>query len=193
MSLESVLGQRIETLSKGFRRRLGLAQAIIHDPRVLVLDEPTDGLDPNQKHQVREMIRGLSKDKIVIISTHILEEVTAVCTRAMIISHGKVVVDCPPPELEARSKYHRAVTLQLEDAGSAQEVAERLKSLDQIQEVDVSPDGLEVTAFPENPESPVLMEISELVRDENWAISAVYQEKGRLDEVFRDVTKGEAA
>lgn len=193
MSLHSVLGQRIETLSKGFRRRLGLAQAIIHDPRVLILDEPTDGLDPNQKHQVREMIRGLSRDKIVIISTHILEEVTAVCTRAMIIASGKIVVDCHPSELEARSKYHRAVTLQLKAADSADTIADRLRSLDRVQEVNVSADGMEVTVFPKDPESPVLMKISELVRDENWEVNAVYQEKGRLDEVFRKVTEGEAA
>ena len=99
MSLNSVLHQKIETLSKGFKRRVGLAQAILHDPDVLILDEPTDGLDPNQKHHVREMIKGLSKDKIVIISTHILEEVTAVCNRAMILSAGKIVVDTTPAEL----------------------------------------------------------------------------------------------
>lgn len=193
MSLHSVLDQRIETLSKGFRRRLGLAQAIIHDPVVLILDEPTDGLDPNQKHQVREMIRGLSKDKIVIISTHILEEVTAVCTRAMIIANGNVVVDCHPSELEARSRYHRAVTIQLKNTDLTTAVAERLKSLEQVREVDVSEDGFEVTAFPKDAESPVLMQISEVLREENWEINAVYQEKGRLDEVFRKVTEGEAA
>ena len=111
LSLHSVIDQRIETLSKGFKRRVGLAQAILHDPEVLILDEPTDGLDPNQKHQVREMIRGLSRDKIVIISTHILEEVTAVCNRAVIIANGKIVADCTPEELEARSRYHQAITL----------------------------------------------------------------------------------
>lgn len=193
MSLHSVLDQRIETLSKGFRRRVGLAQAIIHDPVVLILDEPTDGLDPNQKHQVREMIRGLSKDKIVIISTHILEEVTAVCTRAMIISNGNIVVDCHPSELEARSRYHRAVTLQLKDAHQSENIAGRLQSLPQVRDVDVSEDGLEVTAFPADVDSPVLMQISELLREENWQVNAVYQEKGRLDEVFRQVTEGEAA
>ena len=93
MSLQEVLGQRIETLSKGFKRRVGLAQAILHDPDVLILDEPTDGLDPNQKHQVRKMIKGLSADKIVIVSTHNLEEVTAVCNRAMVLAKGRVVSD----------------------------------------------------------------------------------------------------
>lgn len=103
VGLEEVRLQTIETLSKGFKRRVGLAQAILHDPKVLILDEPTDGLDPNQKHQVRQLIRNLAKDKIVIVSTHILEEVSAVCTRAIIIARGKIVADGTPAELEARA------------------------------------------------------------------------------------------
>jgi len=103
LQLESVLGQSIETLSKGFRRRVGLAQAIVHDPRVLILDEPTDGLDPNQKHEVRSLIREMSREKIIVISTHILEEVDAVCTRAIIIARGKIVADDTPGKLAARA------------------------------------------------------------------------------------------
>lgn len=103
VELSEVRLQTIETLSKGFKRRVGLAQAILHDPKVLVLDEPTDGLDPNQKHQVRQLIRNLAKDKIVIVSTHILEEVSAVCTRAIIIARGKIVADGTPAELEERA------------------------------------------------------------------------------------------
>jgi ABC-2 type transport system ATP-binding protein len=103
IELGPVLDQAIDTLSKGFKRRVGLAQAILHDPKVLILDEPTDGLDPNQKHQVRQLIRNLAKDKIVIISTHILEEVSAVCTRAIIINHGKLVVDDTPAGLASRT------------------------------------------------------------------------------------------
>ncbi len=116
VALGEVCFKTIETLSKGFKRRVGLAQAIIHDPKVLILDEPTDGLDPNQKHHVRELIKNLSKDKIVIISTHILEEVSAVCTRAIIIAHGRIVADGTPAELESRSPkgqledYFRSVT-----------------------------------------------------------------------------------
>jgi len=97
--LASVLEQRIETLSKGFKRRVGLAQAILHDPEVLVLDEPTDGLDPNQKHEVRTLIRQMSKDKAIVLSTHILEEVEAVCTRAIIIARGRVLFDGTPSDL----------------------------------------------------------------------------------------------
>ena len=107
LQLRSVFDQRIETLSKGFRRRVGLAQAILHDPPVLLLDEPTDGLDPNQKHEVRELIRGMSSDKIVVISTHILEEVEAVCSRAIIIAAGRLVADDTPAALAARSESGR--------------------------------------------------------------------------------------
>lgn len=103
VALGDVREQTIDTLSKGFKRRVGLAQAILHDPKVLILDEPTDGLDPNQKHQVRQLIRNLARDKIVIISTHILEEVSAVCTRAVIIANGRIVADGTPAELEAKA------------------------------------------------------------------------------------------
>ena len=96
LQLRAVLGQTIETLSKGFRRRVGLAQAIVHDPPVLILDEPTDGLDPNQKHEVRTLINDMARDKIIVISTHILEEVEAVCTRAIIIARGRIVADDTP-------------------------------------------------------------------------------------------------
>jgi len=101
-SIESVYHQSIETLSKGYRRRVGLAQALIHDPRVLILDEPTDGLDPNQKYEVRQLIRKMAKDKCIIVSTHILEEVEMVCTRAIIIRRGRILVDSTPKELKQK-------------------------------------------------------------------------------------------
>ena len=107
LSLQGVMEQSIETLSKGFRRRVGLAQAILHDPKVLILDEPTDGLDPNQKHEVRNLISHMAKDKIIVISTHILEEVDAVCNRAMIIANGRVLADDTPKGLAARSATGR--------------------------------------------------------------------------------------
>lgn len=107
LALESVLHQVIETLSKGFKRRVGLAQALLHDPPVLILDEPTDGLDPNQKHQVRTLINDMAKDKIIVISTHILEEVDAVCNRAIIIANGRILADDTPQGLAARSPSRR--------------------------------------------------------------------------------------
>ena len=116
VALESVRDQSIETLSKGFKRRVGLAQAIMHDPKVLILDEPTDGLDPNQKHHVRALIKSLATDKIVIVSTHILEEVTAVCSRAVIIANGKIVADGTPAELESQSRFHQAIRVTLTDS-----------------------------------------------------------------------------
>ena len=102
LHLERVLDQTIETLSKGYRRRVGVAQAILHDPEVLILDEPTDGLDPNQKHEVRELIGRMAKNKIIVISTHLLEEVEAVCNRAIIIAHGKILADDTPKGLASR-------------------------------------------------------------------------------------------
>jgi ABC-2 type transport system ATP-binding protein len=120
--LESVRLQPIETLSKGFKRRVGLAQALLHDPPVLVLDEPTDGLDPNQKHEVRELIRRMAPTKAIVISTHILEEVDAVCSRAIIIAHGKVIVDAPPQALEREGRTLEQVFREL-TLGTAREAA----------------------------------------------------------------------
>ena len=123
-ALAEVLHRRIETLSKGFRRRVGIAQAILHDPEVLVLDEPTDGLDPNQKHGVRELIRELGRDKAIIISTHILEEVDAVCDRAIVINRGRLVGEGTPEALHARAREHNAVRIRL--AGSDTEAVAAL-------------------------------------------------------------------
>ena len=109
------LMQKIETLSKGYKRRIGLAQAIIHDPEILILDEPTDGLDPNQKNDVRKLIRKLGKQKAIIISTHILEEVTAICNRAMIISKGKLLLDEKPRDLLKKSDTYNSVSISIEE------------------------------------------------------------------------------
>ena len=188
MSLSSVIDRRIETLSKGFKRRVGIAQAIIHDPKILVLDEPTDGLDPNQKHQVRELIRGLSKDKIIIVSTHILEEVTAVCSRAVIISDGKVLEDCEPSTLETRSKYHGAVTLicSCETDFSRMRVATKALVADMPPIIDE--DAFRLTLFQSESSRPLLLHVTKLL-EETGVVAEVVSEKGRLDEVFRSITK----
>lgn len=125
VSLEEVLRQRIETLSKGYKRRVGLAQSMIHDPPVLILDEPTDGLDPNQKHEVRALISEMAKDKVIVLSTHILEEVDAVCTRAIIISNGRLLFDGTPAELKARSPEGRLddVFREITTGGAAPDLA----------------------------------------------------------------------
>src|SRR4030095_14673608 len=137
MHLGDVLRQRIDTLSKGFRRRVGLAQAILHDPDILILDEPTDGLDPNQKHEVRELIRSMGDTKAIIVSTHILEEVDAVCDRAIIIDHGRIVSDGPPNELHARSPDYNAVSLKVSAADTKRAIG-LLKAVPKVASVEVA-------------------------------------------------------
>src|SRR5579862_5163839 len=136
LQLQSVLEQTIDTLSKGFRRRVGLAQAIVHDPPALILDEPTDGLDPNQKHEVRSLINAMARDKIIVISTHILEEVEAVCTRAIIIARGRIVADDTPAHLAARSRYHNAVSMRLEQPAQLAAARVALAALTSVAEVE---------------------------------------------------------
>ena len=189
MSLQEVLGQRIETLSKGFKRRVGLAQAILHDPDVLILDEPTDGLDPNQKHQVRKMIKGLSADKIVIVSTHNLEEVTAVCNRAMVLAKGRVVSDGTPESLMAMSPYHGAVTLKSSSASLA-EIAEVVGSITGVKEAVPIAGG--ITIFPEDIDNTLFTKVLEVSLARGWKVDSLYVESGRLDDVFRSLTEGES-
>lgn len=187
VELQKVLEQSIETLSKGFKRRVGLAQAILHDPKVLILDEPTDGLDPNQKHQVRQLIQSLARDKIVIISTHILEEVSAVCTRAVVIAAGRLLADGTPLELESRSRYHQAVTLVAE--GGLDRAA--LAALPGVVGVEDNAEGsLTLLAAPGQ---VIFPQVNELIRQRGWQVRELEVERGRLDEVFRSLTRGEAA
>ncbi len=187
LNLDRVPEQTIETLSKGFKRRVGLAQAIIHDPSVLILDEPTDGLDPNQKHEVRHLIRDMSSEKIIVISTHLLEEVDALCNRAMIISDGRLLVDDTPQGLIARSRYHDAITLVVEQPEKAASV---LSELPQARKVELR-EG-ELTVFPADGKK-LFEVISDTVRENNWQVSELRLEAGRLDEVFRQVTQGEVS
>lgn len=186
LNLDGVAGQTIETLSKGFKRRVGIAQAILHDPPALVLDEPTDGLDPNQKHEVRRLISEMSSDKIMIISTHILEEVDALCTRAMIIARGRLLADDTPEGLLQRSRYHNAVTLSLDDVQLA---ASRLGELPEAAEVEIRRGRL--TVFPSGRGS-LFEAVTAKVRQEGWQVSQVTLESGRLDEVFRTITAADS-
>lgn len=188
LNLGEVAGQTIETLSKGFKRRVGIAQAILHDPPALILDEPTDGLDPNQKHEVRRLISEMSSDKIMIISTHILEEVDALCTRAMIIARGRLVADDTPQGLLKRSRYHNAVTLVLEDLQTA---ASRLGELPEAARVEIRRGRL--TVFPSG-RGDLFEAVTRTTREAGWQVPQIELESGRLDEVFRTVTgAGEAA
>jgi ABC-2 type transport system ATP-binding protein len=186
VALEAVREQSIETLSKGFKRRVGLAQAIMHDPKVLILDEPTDGLDPNQKHHVRELIKNLAKDKIVIISTHILEEVTAVCTRAIIIAKGCIVADGTPAELESRSRYHQAIKVTLTDE---YDLSADLNGLANVETVEASEDErLSYTIVAKDGHS-IFSQVSEIAQDKHWPVSEFHVERGQLEDVFRNVTQ----
>ena len=190
LHLGPVLYQPIATLSKGFKRRVGLAQALLHDPPALILDEPTDGLDPNQKHEVRSLINEIAPEKTIIISTHILEEVEAVCTRAAIISHGRLVADDTPAGLLARSHYRNAVTVSL--AGRPADAAERLAALEGIEAVEQAPDGHSLTLFGRDGLAAA-ERVRACARERGWTIEALRTEGGRLDDVFREITRESAA
>jgi ABC-2 type transport system ATP-binding protein len=193
-ALRGVMHQRIETLSKGYKRRVGLAAAILHDPPVLVMDEPTDGLDPNQKHEVRQLIRGMARDKVILLSTHILEEVQAVCTRAIIIAAGRLLLDGTPAELEARSALHNAVSVELAAAG-APRARDELAALSGVQRVDDlgAADGLlRLRVVPAGGRN-LLAEVARLAHGKGWQVQGLHVEHGRLEDVFREATTRGAA
>lgn len=192
LHLKHVLNQKIDTLSKGYTRRVGLAQAILHDPKVLILDEPTDGLDPNQKYEVRKLINKMSENKIIIISTHLLEEVDAVCNRAIIISDGQILADDTPKNLEAKSKFHNAVSIKLSEPSELNAVREAINSLPEIISTEVDEHSNQLIAFPDSGKIP-LQAITELGATKGWEFSELHLESGRLDEVFRTITGGAAA
>ncbi|AXR07246.1 ABC transporter ATP-binding protein [Salinimonas sediminis] len=183
VELYDVLDKTIDTLSKGFRRRVGLAQAIIHNPQILILDEPTDGLDPNQKQHVRKLIKNLSKDKIVIISTHILEEVSAVCNRVIIIADGAMQFDGTPLQLQQQSRYYQAVTLKLSYAADITGLLE----IPGVKDMQVDKETGEVTLFPEQGKY-ILGPITEHVHHYRLPIDRLHVDEGRLDDVFVHIT-----
>ena len=184
--ITTVMHQPIETLSKGYKRRVGLAQAILHNPPVLILDEPTDGLDPNQKHEVRTLINEMAEDKAIIISTHILEEVHALCNRNVVIANGKVRFDGTPHELEAKSRYYNAVCVNV--ANIEQQAFETfLTSLDFVSDVEALDAQAGFRVYPKQG-AQITAELSEKIRANGWDIDALHAEHGRLDEVFRSIT-----
>jgi ABC-2 type transport system ATP-binding protein len=192
--LETVLHQSVETLSKGYRHRTCFAQSIIHDPDVLVLDEPTDGLDPNQKHEVRQLIRRMGEKKAIIFSTHILEEVDAVCSRAIIIDRGKIVANGTPHELRQKSEWAGAVTLRVRGVASSA-LTQKLYQVPLVKRVTVvdETDGrVTVRAFPKGGSNGKLAPaIGEAAHE--WQIEQLQAEEGRLDEVFRNITMPDTA
>jgi gliding motility-associated transport system ATP-binding protein len=190
--IAEVIHQPIETLSKGFKRRVGVAQALLHDPDVVILDEPTDGLDPNQKYEMRKVITTMRPKKAIIISTHLLEEVEAVCSRAIIIAHGRILADGAPAELAQRSRHHNAVRLVI-PGGAASHIRAELGALSGVAAVEPGGDkeGDALIVFPRGGR-PVIGEIADLARERGWKIAELRVERGRLDDVFREITTAPA-
>ena len=193
-SLQTVRKQLIETLSKGYRQRTCLAQSLLHDPPVLLLDEPTDGLDPNQKYEVRKLISQLKEDRTILVSTHILEEVEAICTRAIILSEGKIVGDGTPEELLSKSVYHNAINLKI-SVKPDQNVQRILLGIPSVERVEIQSSNHQTLSFVilAKQGQPILEEVKERLDQQNVKIVEMYVEKGRLDEVFRQMTIVEAA
>ena len=191
--LNTVLHQNVDTLSKGYRHRTCFAQSIIHDPQILVLDEPTDGLDPNQKHEIRQLIRKMGETKAIIFSTHILEEVDAVCSRAIIIDRGAIVANGTPAELRRKSEWAGAVTLRIQGV-AAGAVQEKLNQLRSAKKISTATDGnrVTVTVFPRMAgDGDLTREV--IAATSGWPVEELRTEEGRLDEVFRSITMPDTA
>jgi len=190
-SLERVVYQTIDTLSKGYKHRTCLAQSLLHDPDVLILDEPTDGLDPNQKHEVRNLIKRMGENKAIIFSTHILEEVEAVCSRVIIIDRGRIVANGTPADLKARSETAGAVHLRARGLSGAI-LTERLTRVPGVARVEIlteSPHAVEARVYADKSASATLTRsVAELAAREGWQLDEIHTEEGRLDEVFRTIT-----
>jgi len=193
--LEGVRNQSVDTLSKGYRHRTCLAQSILHDPDVLILDEPTDGLDPNQKHEVRSLIKRMGANKAIIFSTHILEEVEAACTRAIIIDRGKVVADGTPDQLKRRAPGADAVEVSLRSPdGAVLAEIEKLASVEKVEPSSVGGDGFFIARVLPTRKSngaSVAREIGDLAASKQWKIESLHHVEGRLDEVFRSITRSD--
>ena len=190
LELKGVLDQPIETLSKGFKRRVGLATTLLHDPDVLILDEPTDGLDPNQKHQVRELLGELAEEKAIIISTHILEEVEAICSRAIVVARGKIVADAKPAELLSQSKLHNAVALRMQQqyVEQAKSALEPLDEVASLRESEAGGDLVQLTVLAKDGAN-IIDAVRSTVSERGVMLDELFLERGRLDDVFRDLTK----
>ena len=188
-SLKTVRNQLIDTLSKGYRQRTCLAQSLLHDPPVLLLDEPTDGLDPNQKREVRKLISQLKEDRTILVSTHILEEVEAICSRVIILSEGKIVGDGTPEELLSKSTYHNAINLKIsvQSNQDAQQILLEIPSVDKVEISSSQDQTLGFIVFAKQGKF-ILEEVKECLDQNKFKIEEMSVEKGRLDEVFRQMT-----
>lgn len=193
--LESVRNQSVDTLSKGYKHRTCFAQSIIHDPDVLILDEPTDGLDPNQKHEVRNLIKRMGENKAIVFSTHILEEVEAACSRAIIIDRGKVVADGTPAELKQRGNAAVRVGIRTADASAVRAELERINGVHKIEPGSGASDLFtgRVLVTKGRKMAEIATEISSLAAAKSWKLEELHQDEGKLDEVFRSITRSDTA
>jgi ABC-2 type transport system ATP-binding protein len=191
VALEGVMHQRIETLSKGYKRRVGLAQALLHDPPVLILDEPTDGLDPNQKRLVRDLIREMAREKAIIISTHILEEVDAVCDRAVVIAKGALQADGTPEQLRARSPRHNAIVVTVPASMSAlmETAAAEIAGVAAVEKIADVGEAVRLRLFSVARDN-LTATVSDWLRNKNVAFDELLVEQGSLDDVFHTITEG---
>ena len=192
--LEKVMNQSVDTLSKGFHHRVCFAQAILHDPPVLILDEPTDGLDPNQKHEMRELIREMGKSKAIIVSTHILEEVEAICTRVIIIDRGELVFNGTPRELRARAPQGRLlVTLLGVDGDGARAALEKLPVVRRVEILGREEERVSLAVHPsDGRQKNFALEIKKALDEHSWQFCELHTDSGRLDEVFRSLTTSDS-
>ena len=189
--LKKVEYQSIGTLSKGYRQRVCFAQSILHDPEYLIFDEPTDGLDPNQKHEVRQMIREMSERKAILLSTHILDEVEAVCTRIIIIANGCIVADDTPDNLKTQSSIHGAISLKVSnsEAGTLMACIEKVAGVKTAELLsDIQSSNVNIRIFPENKNVPIVDRILAALRKDDFQVASVFVEQGHLAEVFRNIT-----
>ncbi len=188
VQIDNVLTQPIHTLSKGYKRRVGIAQALLHDPEVLILDEPTDGLDPNQKDQITAMIDRISADKAIILSTHILAEVETVCNRVIIINQGQIIADQTPERLVEVSRYHNAVRLQVIEE-NRENVENELRNIDEVADVRYIEKSNAFHLVSTSGHS-LVDQVWRIAHSNGWNVRTLSEEKGELEDVFRQLTGG---
>lgn len=179
--------KKIGELSKGYRQRVGLAQAMIHDPAILILDEPTTGLDPNQIVEIRELIKNLGKEKTVILSTHILPEVEATCDRILIISKGKIVADSTPQLLRQQAQGRQVIQLAIQD-GPLAEIREALRRLTGVEAVEVLDSSAQRFSLQAHTHAQVSRPVFKLCVDRGWVLTELIPNETKLEDIFRDLT-----
>ncbi|MDY0132457.1 MAG: ABC transporter ATP-binding protein [Desulforegulaceae bacterium] len=196
--LRSVKNQQINTLSKGYRQRVSFAQSILHDPKYLILDEPTDGLDPNQKQEVREMIKSMSLEKAIILSTHILEEAAAICTRAIIIAKGEIIADETPGDLLKKDPGFGSLEVETEFIANLDEFKTSLNKIENIDKIEINKNSPKFNKsdfkiffsknnYPSIPE--LVIELEKILSKNNLKLNSISKDKGDLTKVFQMLTK----